>query len=134
MKVAIYPGSFNPWHIGHSDILRQARYMFDLVIVAQGINPNKSIPDINDLKKDVPQIPGVKIEQYTGLLKDFIKKKDASVIIKGLRNTQDFEYEKIQQYWNEDLGIEIPTIYLIADRKLVHISSSAIKAVESFRK
>ena len=64
---------------------------------------------------------------------DAIAPYKPTAIIKGLRNSADFEYEKIQQYWNEDLGMKIPTIYIISNRNLTHISSSAIRAIEKIR-
>lgn len=124
MKTAIFPGSFNPWHEGHQDILDQALKVFDKVIVAQGMNRKKDPPEGLCLKQD-----RVEVIFYHGLLVDILKKYRADVVIKGLRNTTDFEYEKIQQYWNEDLGIQIPTYYIISNRNLVHISSSAIRLV-----
>ncbi len=68
-----------------------------------------------------------------GLLVDFVKDVGASAVIRGIRNGQDLEYERTQQYWNEDLGIRVPTVCFITDRKLVHISSSAIRAVEKVK-
>ena len=133
MKIAVYPGSFNPWHEGHSNILCQASVLFDKVIVVKGINPEKLLSSSFLPDKD-SRPTNVEFTSFTGLLSDFVKEVGADVIIKGLRNTQDFEYEKIQQYWNEDLGVIIPTVYIIADRDLVHISSSAIRAVEKFKK
>lgn len=128
MKVAVYPGSFNPWHAGHANVLEQALQIFDKVYVMQGLNPLKETPQEIVIATD----QRVVVRQYSGLLADNIP-NDTTAIIKGLRNSTDFEYEKIQQYWNEDLGISIPTVYIISDRKLVHISSSAIKMVEKFK-
>lgn len=133
MKVAIYPGSFNPWHVGHEDVLWQALKAFDKVIIAQGINPLKDKP----VKIENYIAPNDKIEivQFTGLLKDCIAQyKNVNAIIKGLRNNQDFEYEKIQQYYNEDLGIKLPVFYVISDRRYTHISSSAIRMISTFQK
>lgn len=141
MKVAIYPGSFNPWHEGHSDIVSKALQVFDLVVIAQGINPDKKLSETN-----IPSVHTygqfgnkVTVAKFNGLLTDFISHynstKDPIVaVIRGLRNGQDLEYEKTQQYWNEDLGIIVPTVCFITDRKLVHISSSAIRAVNKFKK
>ena len=74
--------------------------------------------------------------RFTGLLSAFITdhpELDISAVIRGLRDANDFEFEKKQQYWNEDLGILIPTLYIICDRKLSHISSSAIRQIEKFK-
>lgn len=138
MTIAVYPGSFNPWHAGHKDVLNQAIKTFDKVIVAIGRNPEKEslIELANRAKKieqSIAELPlGLKIEivSFSGLFRDFIQDGDYNVIIKGIRNIQDFEYEKNQQYWNEDLGIKIPTFYVIADRKLAHVSSSALRSIK----
>lgn len=125
MKIAVFPGSFNPWHDGHLDVYEKASQVFDKVIIARGINPSKPITDSS--------IP-VTYEEFDGLLVDFCKKVGATAVIRGLRNTKDFQYELEQQYWNEDLGLDIPTLYIITDRKLCHISSSAIRMLEKFKK
>jgi pantetheine-phosphate adenylyltransferase len=147
MKVAIYPGSFNPWHEGHTDILLKALKVFDKVIVAQGINPQKG--DTNFHAEDLERVVDKALHGHTGqvhvmtffgLLANEVTRLNKQytnpicAVIRGLRNTQDLCGEQIQQYWNEDLGLKIPTVYLVADRKLVHISSSAIRAVEGFKK
>lgn len=136
MKTAIYPGSFNPWHRGHSEIAHQASTIFDRVIVARCINPDKPVQlEAPHFITDKELMHG-KIVQVThaGLLLELVKKYDACAVIKGLRNAQDLEYERVQQYWNEDLGMKIPTLYLIASRNTTHISSSAIRALNSFKK
>ena len=134
-KIAVYPGSFDPWHQGHSDVLFKSLDVFDEIIVAKGWNPAKpeSGKDIECNSFNLANF--AKIKYFTGLFKDFIDSlpEKPCAIIKGLRNGQDFEYEKMQQYWNEDLGIQIPTFYVISDRKLVHISSSAIKAIKKIK-
>jgi pantetheine-phosphate adenylyltransferase len=132
MKRAIYPGSFNPWHEGHEDILSKALKVFDQVIIAVGVNPDKgqiadeAIKSIPSYFEDDPRVAVIK---FDGLLVDFVAKMNGNAVIRGLRNGNDFEFEKTQQYWNEDLKLGVPIVYFISDRKLVHISSSGIRAV-----
>jgi pantetheine-phosphate adenylyltransferase len=135
MKSAIYPGSFNPLHEGHLDIIQKALKVFDRVIVAKGKNPEKkngycttSIKMIEALKK-----LDIKIVRFNTLLVDVVQEYEVDAVIRGLRNGNDLQYEINQQYLNEDLGLDIPVVYFACDRKLSHISSSAIRAVEAFK-
>lgn len=138
--VGLYPGSFNPWHKGHEDILNKALSVFETVIVAVGTNPAKSdfggwatLPDF----LTSPKFPyGVEATRFRGLLSDFVSKYNQTnqdkitAVIRGLRSGYDLQYEQNMQYWNEDLGLSVPTVYFIADRSLAHISSSAIRQIQ----
>lgn len=138
MKIAIYPGSFNPWHKGHEDVLEKALVVFDRIIVAEGINQEKSAKEVNSSYPNFDELYGEKVvlRQFKGLLVDFVERcpEEIDAVIRGLRNGHDLQYEMNQQYWNEDLGLYIPIVYFITDRGLAHISSSAIRALESFKK
>ena len=146
MKTAIYPGSFDPWHEGHTDILDKALKVYNHIIIAVGYNPEKDKENIAGRVRLIEctvdnyidalhetEEPVVEIMYFSGLLKDFAVKMKADAVIRGLRNGHDLQYEMNQQYWNEDLGLKIPTIYFITDRKLGHISSSAIRAVNKLK-
>ncbi len=134
MKRAIYPGSFNPWHEGHEDIMKKALQVFDQVIIGVGVNPDKGKEGVIRAMATIPEYyeddPRVAVVPFEDLLVDFVQRMNAHAVVRGLRNGQDFEYEKIQQYWNEDLKLGVPIVHFISDRKLVHISSSAIRAVQ----
>lgn len=146
MKVAIYPGSFNPLHEGHREVIEVALRAFDKVIIAVGINPEKETADqlknVDDIKRELGY--GIKngcieVVSFQGLLADYVREQNKDqynihAVVKGLRNTTDFEYEKTQQYWNSDLSIGIPTFYVIASKTRQHISSSAIRAINKLRK
>lgn len=131
MKVAIFPGSFNPFHEGHLEIVKKAMKVFDKVIVARGINPAKP-PSQGWGPVKLPS--GVQYVEFTGLLVNLARNYNATAIIKGLRNGQDLEYETAQQYWSEDLGLHCPVMYFICSRETRHISSSAIRALQKFNK
>lgn len=144
MKVAIYPGSFNPWHEGHTDVLAKALKVFNIVYVAIGINPAKDSKPAHERVQEVGraieaalgrgQSYSVEVHSFSGLLVDYVKETKPNAIVRGLRNASDLEFERNQQYFNEDLGITVPTLYLVTDRKLSHISSSAIRMVDFFKR
>ena len=143
MKKAIYPGSFNPWHQGHTDILKKALSVFDVVVVAHGFNPEKGANaycDFSELYQEFPEhldmddYRHVWVKSFAGLLVDFVKAEEAHAVIRGLRNGHDLQYEMNQQYWNEDLGLVVPTVYFMCDRRYSHISSSSIRMVKEAKK
>lgn len=136
MRIAVYPGSFNPWHEGHYDVLKKSLKVFDQVIIAVGINPEKkliSADAVATISKEFEGDRRVAVMPFSGLLVDFVKDVGAVAVVRGLRNGVDLEYERTQQYWNEDLGIKIPTVCFITDRKLTHISSSAVRMVNKLK-
>jgi pantetheine-phosphate adenylyltransferase len=146
MKIAIFPGSFNPFHEGHLEVVTKAAPLFDKIIVAIGTNPDKYVDQGELFKRQQTILKmtddlNVSVTNFSGLLSDFIEdiqsenqENQVVAIIRGLRNSQDFENEKTQQYWYEDTGISIPILYIISDRRLVHVSSSGIRALDKYRK
>jgi pantetheine-phosphate adenylyltransferase len=138
MRSVVYPGTFNPIHEGHLEIITKLSDMFDRVIVAVGINPDKegvlSVTQVQKTLQDYPR--NVVVGSFKGLLVDYVnslKSDNIVAVARGLRNNQDFEFEKTQQYWNEDLGLLISTIYVIASRDKIHISSSAIRMINKIK-
>jgi len=130
MKLGIYPGSFNPFHKGHEDILVKALKIFDKVIILQ----SKNQAGLNkDFLKIAIKYDNVECGFFKGLLVDVVKQLKPTAIIRGLRNGYDLQYETNLQYNNEDLGIDIPFVCFICNRNNSHISSSSIREILSFK-
>ena len=133
-KIAVFPGSFSPFSLGHKAVVDSALPLFDKVIIAIGNNPEKnqyfSIEErqkwINDVYKDMPNIS---VEQYDGLTVDFCKIVNANFIVRGLRSSHDFKFEKNIAQMNKKLNAEIETIFIITPPELSHISSTVLRDV-----
>ena len=139
MRIAVYPGSFDPVTNGHLDILRRASRIYDRLIVGVLNNPNKKTPmfsveeRIGMIREVTADIPNVEADSFTGLLVDFAKAKGAEVIVKGLRTVADFEYEFQMALLNKALNPEYETVFLMTDTKYSYISSSMVKELAGFR-
>jgi len=133
MRRAIFPGSFDPITLGHEDIIKRGITLFDEVIVAIGINADKSYMfDLEKRKAFIEQTfcdePKVKVMIYEGLTIDFCKKMKANFILRGLRNPADFEFEKAIAHTNRKLS-KIETVFLLTAAKTSYISSSIVRDV-----
>jgi len=137
--IAIYPGSFNPMHIGHINILEKAERIFGRgnVLIAVGVNPDKQ----NTLKSDdeihlLEQRINRKVITYSKFLHELIQDYEDEgykvVIIRGLRNGVDLDYEVNQYRFVDDFKKDVNVIYITCDRQYEHISSSAIRKIEQF--
>lgn len=130
-NIAVYAGSFNPFHKGHLNILEKAEQIFDKVIIARGVNPDKK----NEILPMPDAIQFRQIENYSGLLTDFISDLGYDVtIIRGLRNATDLEFELNQYRFLQDLKPNIKIVSLFCDKQYEHISSSAIRQLKKFNK
>ena len=132
-RIAIYPGSFNPFHFGHMNILKKAEEIFDKVIVAVGLNPEKQ--DIHAIRADynIEELNYRQVDFYNGLLTDYIKTKNYPVtIIRGLRNTTDMQYELNQFRWLQELMPDIKVVSIFCDKEYEHISSSSIRNIQKY--
>ena len=134
LKIAIYPGSFDPITKGHLDVLSRATKMFDKVIIAVLNNPNKtpfiSVKDRVELIKQTIKEEGIEnaiADSFEGLTVNFAKEKGAKFLIRGLRAVSDFEYEMQLSQTNSAIAPEIGTVFLTTRPKYNFISSSIIK-------
>lgn len=132
-RIAIYAGSFNPFHNGHLNILKKAEKMFDKVIVARGKNPDKQQHSIAPLPKAIQYRETI---EYGGLLTDLLNEYEDDcgplTLIRGLRNGNDLSYEVDQYRYMQDLKRDIQVCSIFCDRDFEHISSSAIRSLEKF--
>lgn len=137
MRTAVYPGSFDPITNGHLDIIERASRIYDKVIVGVLNNSNKnprfSVDERIELIKEVTaHLGNIEIDSFGGLLVDFVKEKNASVIVKGLRTVADFEYEFQMALLNKTLNPECETVFLMTDSKYSYISSSMVRELAGF--
>lgn len=134
MKIAIYPGSFDPITNGHLDILKSGSEIFDKVIIAVSYNVNKkgflSVEERVDLiKKSTQNLPNVEVDFFEGLTVEYAKKKGAGILLRGLRTSFDFEYELQLSQANNALYKDIKTIFLITKPEYNFISSSMVREI-----
>ena len=134
MKVAVFPGSFDPLTRGHESIVRRALPLFDKIIVAIGANADKSgyFPlekRLGWIIKAFSDLPQVSVESYNGLTVDFCKKMKADYIIRGLRTSADFEFERSVAQVNLKLVPEIQTVFLLTLPEYVMVTSSIVREV-----
>ena len=136
MRIAVYPGSFDPLTNGHVDIIRRGARMFDRIIVGILLNAEKAplfTPDertrlIRDVFRDTPS---VEAETFEGLLVDYMREKRANVIVRGLRAVSDFEYEMQMALMNRHLSPDIETVFMMPAEQYTYVSSRLVKEVAS---
>jgi pantetheine-phosphate adenylyltransferase len=137
---AIYPGSFDPLTNGHLDILERAAKMFEKVYVTVAVNNQKTsvftgderVALIEEAIKDEEWKDKIVIEQFTGLLIDYARKKKVNVLLRGVRQISDFEYEFRMALTNRRLAPEIDTLFLMPDEQLTFISATIVKEVAAW--
>ena len=130
---AIFPGSFDPITSGHTDVIDRALHLFDEIIVAVGINVDKKYmfdeqTRINMIREIYKNEPKIKVASYKGLTVEFARKNKASFILRGLRNPNDFEFEKSIAQTNRVLG-GIETVFILTSIETSHISSSIVRDI-----
>lgn len=135
--LALYPGSFDPITYGHLDILERATELFSKIIVTIAVNNNKDTVFTGDEREALIRecVEGkewaarVEIQQFTGLLVDFAKEKNAQTLVRGVRQISDFEYEFRMALTNRRLAPEVDTVFLMPNEQLTFISASLVKEV-----
>ena len=138
MKVAIYPGSFDPVTFGHLDVIRRAASMFDDLTVSVLNNTQKtplfSVEErVRILEEATKELPNVKVDSFSGLLINYAREKDVHIAIRGLRAITDFEYELQIAQTNRKLSNgELDTIFLTTSLEYAYLSSSSVKEIAEF--
>jgi pantetheine-phosphate adenylyltransferase len=136
-KIALFPGSFDPFTNGHLDVVRRGVGLFDEVIIAIGTNSSKQrylpidwiIAQLEALFADEPR---VSVRSYRGLTTDFARETGARYLLRGLRNTLDFEYENAIAQANRHLSPDLETVFLLTSPTLASVSSTIIREIHRF--
>ena len=134
MRRAVYPGSFDPVTLGHLDIIERAARLVDELVVGVLVNQAKtplfSVEERVSMLRDVTnEIGNVRVEAFSGLSVDFVKKCDAKIIVRGLRAITDFEYELQMAQTNRIMASDIDTLFLTTNLKYAYLSSTTVKEV-----
>lgn len=134
MKIAVFPGSFDPITTGHIDIVHRALPLFDKVILAIGTNSVKTSlfsleQRLSWLEKVFGHYETVEIDQFEGLTVHYCQKVGANYLLRGLRNASDFDYEKTISQLNNIVGKNIDTVFFISKPEFSHISSTIVREI-----
>lgn len=136
-RIAVFPGSFDPFTLGHEDVVRRGLQVFDEVVIAIGHNTNKvryfALEEMEGkIKTLFANEPRVKVVVFYGLTGQFAQKIGARFILRGLRNTTDFEYENTISQANHHINPELETVFLITSPALSAINSSIVRELHRF--
>ena len=136
MKVCVFAGSFDPFTKGHEFVVDKCLEIFDMVIVAIGVNTNKtpmfSLKERKEMiMKNYALNSRVQVEEFNGMLVDFMKEHGATVYVRGVRDVDDYKYETTMERYNRDMFNEMTTIFIPTPKELVHVSSSAMRNILS---
>lgn len=137
-KIALFPGSFDPFTKGHEDIVLRSLKIVDELVIAIGYNSQKNVRyfEVESMKEKIAKTfaayPSIRVVIYNELTATLAKKYEASVIIRGLRNTTDFEYENSISQVNRDLNADLETLFFITSPPYAAISSSIVREVHRY--
>jgi pantetheine-phosphate adenylyltransferase len=134
VHTAVYPGSFDPLTNGHLDIIRRGTRLFDRILVAvlenEGKAPLFSVAERMELiAQCIEKIPGVEVHSFSGLLVDFMHRKGANVVVRGIRAVSDYEYELQMALMNRELSANVETIFMLPAVEYTYVSSRLVKEV-----
>ena len=138
MKIAIYPGSFDPITSGHLNIIQRAAKIFDKVIVCVMVNSGKNPMFTREervelIRRVTADLPNVEVDSSTELLADYARRKGSCVIVKGLRASSDFENEFQMAMINHKINAELDTMFLTAESQYMYLSSSTVKELGRYK-
>ncbi len=138
-RVALFPGSFDPFTKGHEDIVLRGLNLFDEIIISIGYNSAKSnryfevTLMVEKIRATFAHYPSIKVETYAELTAEFAKKHNANYLLRGLRNTTDFEYENSIAQINRKLYADLESVFLITSPEFAWINSSIIREVHKYK-
>lgn len=138
-RIALFPGSFDPFTKGHQDIVLRGLHIFDEIIISIGYNSAKSMryfevnQMVDKIKTTFEKFPNIKVETYAELTAEFARKHKANYLLRGLRNTTDFEYENSIAQINRKLYGDLESVFLITSPEFAWINSSIIREVHKYK-
>lgn len=138
-RIALFPGSFDPFTKGHEDIVLRGLHIFDEIVISIGYNSAKSMryfevnQMVDKIRSTFEKYPNIKVETYAELTAEFARKHKANYLLRGLRNTTDFEYENSIAQINRKLYGDLESVFLITSPEFAWINSSIIREVHKYK-
>ena len=133
-RIAVYSGTFDPFTLGHDDVVRRAAGLFDQLIIAVAMAHHKKTlfsleARVQQVQQATNSIAGVKVLPFDGLIMDFCAAQNASAVVRGIRNLTDFDYEAQMAAMNRKLRPEVETVFLLPDAPMACISSTLVREI-----